>query len=238
MEDLVPNTHYRVGVTAESSMGVSQNNHVLHFSTRVLAKQGPIHGASDNPTSSTLPPRSGIRIPRALEEAVRASSPLSSRPYSPAYSQAHSPGAESRNDDTRSMLSALSGARDGPRKAIPQRPASTVPPGGAAAGAAAADAAPRAQSTTPYSSAQPAAPYAGAPLAAPVGAGAGAAGAAPLRAAAGFGGAVAPSAGGDAEAKAPPPATATARTSRRPPWAAQSPASRSPRRWRRRWKRP
>eukprot|EP01063_Lacrimia_lanifica_P028443 TRINITY_DN4154_c0_g2_i1.p1 TRINITY_DN4154_c0_g2~~TRINITY_DN4154_c0_g2_i1.p1 ORF type:complete len:2480 (+),score=936.01 TRINITY_DN4154_c0_g2_i1:61-7500(+) len=63
MDDLLPNTHYRVGCTAESSMGVSQNNHVLHFSTRVKSDQGPLHGPMDNPTSSTLPPRSGLRLP-------------------------------------------------------------------------------------------------------------------------------------------------------------------------------
>ena len=65
MEDLVPNTHYRVGCTAESSMGVSHNNHVLHFSTRVVAKQGPLYGSSENPTSSTLPPRNYLRLPAA-----------------------------------------------------------------------------------------------------------------------------------------------------------------------------
>ena len=63
MDDLMPNTHYRVGCTAESSMGVSQNNHVLHFSTRVLSGQGPLHGPCENPTSSTLPPRNGLRLP-------------------------------------------------------------------------------------------------------------------------------------------------------------------------------
>ena len=82
MDNLILNSHYRVGCTAESSMGVSQNNHVLHFSTRVLSNQGPLHGASDNPTSSTLPPRNSLRLPMSEMERlgikpVNAGSPKS-----------------------------------------------------------------------------------------------------------------------------------------------------------------
>eukprot|EP01060_Flectonema_neradi_P002744 TRINITY_DN1173_c3_g2_i1.p1 TRINITY_DN1173_c3_g2~~TRINITY_DN1173_c3_g2_i1.p1 ORF type:complete len:2434 (+),score=422.01 TRINITY_DN1173_c3_g2_i1:80-7381(+) len=93
MENLIPNSHYRVGCTAESSMGVSQNNHVLHFSTRVLSDQGPLHGASDNPTSSTLPPRNSLRLPVSEMERLgikiqNAGSPKSA--HSPHQSVARS----------------------------------------------------------------------------------------------------------------------------------------------------
>jgi len=135
MEDLVPNTHYRVGITAESSMGVSQNNHVLHFSTRVLPHQGPMYGISDNPTSSTLPPRTGITIPRANQAEARGSPARSD-----ARSLAGSPGALSRYDDGMSsaapspqrvaMSSTIGSQRSNlaSRKGLPQRPATTVPP--------------------------------------------------------------------------------------------------------------
>eukprot|EP00755_Sulcionema_specki_P031563 Sspe_Gene.19312::Locus_7036_Transcript_1_1_Confidence_1.000_Length_7621::g.19312::m.19312 len=87
MDDLVANTHYRVGVTAESAMGVSQNNHVLHFSTRVLTTEGPKRGGNNNPTSSTLPPRSSLRLPdpAVLQDERAGGSPRSVSPsaYSP-----------------------------------------------------------------------------------------------------------------------------------------------------------
>eukprot|EP01062_Namystynia_karyoxenos_P001547 TRINITY_DN10532_c0_g1_i1.p1 TRINITY_DN10532_c0_g1~~TRINITY_DN10532_c0_g1_i1.p1 ORF type:complete len:2602 (+),score=870.68 TRINITY_DN10532_c0_g1_i1:85-7806(+) len=143
MEDLVPNTHYRVGVTAESSMGVSQNNHVLHFSTRVLPMQGPLYGGSDNPTSSTLPPRTEITIPRGAEvELSRCGSPMSDA-RSHAYSGYSPPGSPAASrmyaDDIRSLASAAtspqrqrpSGARSlAARKGLPQRPATTEPGAG------------------------------------------------------------------------------------------------------------
>eukprot|EP00756_Hemistasia_phaeocysticola_P021988 Hpha_TRINITY_DN15805_c0_g5::TRINITY_DN15805_c0_g5_i1::g.190173::m.190173 len=139
MEDLVPNTHYRVGITAESSMGVSQNNHVLHFSTRVLPHQGPMYGISDNPSSSTLPPRTGILMPRAAKEEIAKAGSPSAR--SDVYSLAGSPGALSTFNDGRSSavpspqryggpMSGTMGSRStlASRKGLPQRPATTVPP--------------------------------------------------------------------------------------------------------------
>eukprot|EP01065_Artemidia_motanka_P026139 TRINITY_DN3105_c0_g2_i1.p1 TRINITY_DN3105_c0_g2~~TRINITY_DN3105_c0_g2_i1.p1 ORF type:complete len:2223 (+),score=398.42 TRINITY_DN3105_c0_g2_i1:984-7652(+) len=160
MEDLAANTHYRVGITAESSMGVSVSNHVLHFSTRVLPRQGPLYGGSDNPSSSTLPPRTGITMPRTDQEMFnRTGSPHSDAGRSYTHSPPGSPGVHSRADDVRSLLSAVAATPQrypgstpqrslASRKGLPQRPATTIPP----AADETVDMVQRAQSTQPCAS--------------------------------------------------------------------------------------
>lgn len=59
LKDLVVNCHYRVSVTAESTMGVSTNNNTLHFSTRLQANSAP-NKKMDKPLTSTLPPRAAL----------------------------------------------------------------------------------------------------------------------------------------------------------------------------------
>ncbi|KAJ9454788.1 hypothetical protein DIPPA_17498 [Diplonema papillatum] len=140
MDGLLPNTHYRVGCTAESSMGVSQSNHVLHFSTRVLSNQGPLHGDVDNPTSSTLPPRNGLRLPQTeMDRLNHRRGPLS--PAATAYSAAMSPTARSLaySDFTEEFSVARSKAHASPTASVAtaadQTPAAysgTYPPHGAA----------------------------------------------------------------------------------------------------------
>eukprot|EP00759_Apiculatamorpha_spiralis_P055697 PhF_6_TR7881/c0_g1_i1/m.11572 len=82
---LVPNCHYRAMVGAESRMGNSKNNKTLHFSTKIMKDAEPsyhplwVRAATtlptatspllrqrmpsfSNPTTTSLPPRSGIRV--------------------------------------------------------------------------------------------------------------------------------------------------------------------------------
>eukprot|EP01012_Entosiphon_sulcatum_P034226 TRINITY_DN4337_c0_g1_i1.p1 TRINITY_DN4337_c0_g1~~TRINITY_DN4337_c0_g1_i1.p1 ORF type:complete len:2657 (-),score=384.73 TRINITY_DN4337_c0_g1_i1:38-8008(-) len=59
LENLAPNTHYRVAVTAESCMGVSAKNNTLMFSTH--PPEQPL--AYDKPMSTTLPPRATLKTP-------------------------------------------------------------------------------------------------------------------------------------------------------------------------------
>jgi hypothetical protein len=69
LNDLVPNTHYRVAVTAESTMGRSQNNNTLHFSTRGVPLPGEL-AKQARPLTSTLPPRTVLRPPAAFVKLV------------------------------------------------------------------------------------------------------------------------------------------------------------------------
>ena len=74
LTDLLPNCHYRVSVTAESTMGRSVHNNTLHFSTHFEGSAGrlkPIKGTKrDRPLTSTLPPRSTISIPKGYRDRI------------------------------------------------------------------------------------------------------------------------------------------------------------------------
>jgi hypothetical protein len=80
LDDLVPNTHYRVAVTAESTMGRSINNNTLHFSTRGIPAPGDRPTVQRKPMASTLPPRPVLKPPAnfvdraAKERSARQSS--------------------------------------------------------------------------------------------------------------------------------------------------------------------
>lgn len=73
LRDLIPNCHYRVAVTAESTMGTSVQNNTLHFSTRVAPTEEPTYPTvkKNKPMTSTLPPRTMLTAPKELLEAVR-----------------------------------------------------------------------------------------------------------------------------------------------------------------------
>uniref|UniRef100_A0A7S1W4S4 Fibronectin type-III domain-containing protein n=1 Tax=Neobodo designis TaxID=312471 RepID=A0A7S1W4S4_NEODS len=68
LDDLVPNTHYRVAVTAESTMGRSVNNNTLHFSTRGVPTAPDAIIVQRRPMASTLPPRPVLKPPAAFVE--------------------------------------------------------------------------------------------------------------------------------------------------------------------------
>jgi hypothetical protein len=70
LKDLVTNCHYRVSVTAESTMGVSQNNNTLHFSTRLQPSSAP-NKKMDKPLTSTLPPRAALQASQEVMDAVK-----------------------------------------------------------------------------------------------------------------------------------------------------------------------
>jgi hypothetical protein len=70
LEGLLANCHYRVAVTAESTMGSSINNNTLHFSTRVTAHQSGL-SSHERPQTSTLPPRTLLRAPMDVLKATR-----------------------------------------------------------------------------------------------------------------------------------------------------------------------
>ena len=89
LTDLVTNCHYRVAVTAESTMGVSTNNNTLHFPTKVVPVAGGAAGAaaallgggrtSDPPklraankaANSTVPPRRALTAPEDVIMSAR-----------------------------------------------------------------------------------------------------------------------------------------------------------------------
>jgi hypothetical protein len=76
LKDLIPNCHYRVAVTAESTMGTSLQNNTLHFSTRVTPNSAEPESAfkgmkKNKPLSSTLPPRTALKAPAEVLEALR-----------------------------------------------------------------------------------------------------------------------------------------------------------------------
>ena len=72
LKDLV-NCHYRVSVTAESTMGVSQNNNTLHFSTRLQPSSSGPNRKMDKPLTSTLPPRAALHATQEVMEAGKKS---------------------------------------------------------------------------------------------------------------------------------------------------------------------
>eukprot|EP00388_Colpodella_angusta_P015927 GDKJ01039458.1.p1 GENE.GDKJ01039458.1~~GDKJ01039458.1.p1 ORF type:complete len:523 (+),score=18.68 GDKJ01039458.1:146-1570(+) len=74
--DLVTNCHYRVAVTAESTMGVSVNNNTLHFSTRVVPTTNsgtePAKArAANKAANSTVPARRALTAPEDVIISAR-----------------------------------------------------------------------------------------------------------------------------------------------------------------------
>eukprot|EP00668_Euglena_longa_P012771 GGOE01015256.1.p1 GENE.GGOE01015256.1~~GGOE01015256.1.p1 ORF type:complete len:835 (-),score=260.47 GGOE01015256.1:66-2297(-) len=65
LDNLAPNHHYRVAVTAESNMGISTGNNTLLFSTRPTA----FTEGMDNPLSSAVPPRVPLKPPSTFDWA-------------------------------------------------------------------------------------------------------------------------------------------------------------------------
>ena len=74
LNELLPNCHYRVAVSAESAMGTSVQNNTLHFSTRVLPVEPPnelsFKVRKQNPLNSTLPPRTTLKAPKEFLRSI------------------------------------------------------------------------------------------------------------------------------------------------------------------------